>query len=443
MQPDVLDLLAQVRPADVHLVRVLREQRLRQRLARDDPVLAGVRLERPHRGDDDGRVRREARGPALDVEEPLGAHVGAEPGLGDQVVAGVDADQVGHHRRVAVRDVAERPGVHEDRRVLQRLQQVRRHRVAHDHGHRAGTADVLGGHRLAVARVADDDPAEPLAHLLHRAGQREDRHHLRRRGDVEPGLAGDTVHPGAEPDDHVAQHPVVDVEHAPPGDVVLVDLAVVALEQVVVQHRREHVVRGGDGVEVAGEVQVERLHRHHLRVAAARRAALDAEGRAHRRLPDGHRGALADVAHGLAEADRGGGLALTERGRGDGRDHHVLGLRPVGQLVDRVELDLGDVAAVRGDQVRRDAHLGGDVDQRPQRRRLGDLEVGRKPGHQAEPRCRAQLLGLVGAFPREVGVVAAEVAVGRGLAEDRPVAAAGAGGTPQGAGRSARRPACG
>src|SRR5271165_2879769 len=44
---------------------------------------------------------------ALDVEEPLRAHVGAEPGLGDQELAGVDADQVGHHTRVAVGDVAE------------------------------------------------------------------------------------------------------------------------------------------------------------------------------------------------------------------------------------------------------------------------------------------------------------------------------------------------
>ena len=85
----------------------------------------------------------------------------------------------------------------------------------------------------------------------------------------------------AEADDDVAQRPVVDVEHAAPGDVVQVEAELVALVQVVVDHRRQQVVRRGDGVEVAGEVQVEQLHRDHLAVAAAGRAALDAEGRAH------------------------------------------------------------------------------------------------------------------------------------------------------------------
>ena len=61
VQPDVLDLLAQVGAADVDLVGVLGEQLLRQRPAGDDLVLAGVRLERPHRGDDHGGVGREAR----------------------------------------------------------------------------------------------------------------------------------------------------------------------------------------------------------------------------------------------------------------------------------------------------------------------------------------------------------------------------------------------
>jgi hypothetical protein len=48
--------------------------------------------------------------------------------------------------------------------------------------------------------------------------------------------------------------------------------------------RRQQVVRQRNGVEVAGEVQVDVLHRHHLRVAAAGRAALHAEHRAQRGL---------------------------------------------------------------------------------------------------------------------------------------------------------------
>ena len=125
-----------------------------------------------------------------------------------------------------------------------------------------------------------------------------------------------------------------------------VEVELVALVQVVVDHRRQQVVGSGDGVEVAGEVQVEQLHRDDLAVAAAGGAALDAERRAHRRLAQADRGLLADVLHRLAEADRGGGLAFAERRRRDRGDHDVLRLRPVGQLVDRFEPDLGQIVAV-------------------------------------------------------------------------------------------------
>jgi hypothetical protein len=164
---------------------------------------------------------------------------------------------------------------------------------------------------------------------------------------------------------------------------VLVDAERVALVQMVVEQGGEHVVRGRDGMEVAGEVQVQRLHRHHLGVAAARGAALDTERRPHRRLPDRHRGALADVPHRLAEPHRRGGLALAERGRSDRGYQHVLGPRPVGQLFDRGQLELRDLPPVRSDQVRPDPHPGGDVGQRVQRRSLRDRQVGRECPHRA------------------------------------------------------------
>ena len=121
MDPHVLELLAQVGAALVHLVGVLRQQRVGQRPTGDDVVLAAVRLQPADGGDEHGGVGREPRHAALDVEEPFGAHVGTEAGLGDEVVAHVDADEVGDDRRVAGGDVAERPGVDEHRCVLERL----------------------------------------------------------------------------------------------------------------------------------------------------------------------------------------------------------------------------------------------------------------------------------------------------------------------------------
>ena len=61
----------------------------------------------------------------------------------------------------------------------------------------------------------------------------------------------------------------------------------VAVQDRGVEHRREQVVGGADGVDVAGEVQVEVLHRDDLGHAAAGGAALDAEHRARARARAG------------------------------------------------------------------------------------------------------------------------------------------------------------
>ena len=221
-----------------------------------------------------------------------------------------------------------------------------------------------------------------------RGGQRQHGHHLRGRRDVEPALAGDAVLLRAEADHDVAQRTIVDVQHAAPRDVVEVEAERVALVEVVVEDGGQQVVRRGHGVEVTGEVQVEQLHGDDLAVAAAGRAALDPERRTHRRLADGDRRLLADVAEGLAQPDRRGRLALPQRRRRDGRDDHVARPRPIGQLLDGVELHLGHRVAVGLEQVRPDAHLRRDVRQWLQRGVLSDLEVGRERHSRALLRAR-------------------------------------------------------
>ena len=84
---------------------------------------------------------------------------------------------------------------------------------------------------------------------------------------------------------------------------------------VVVDQRGEQVVRERDRGEVAGEVEVDVLHRHHLRVAAAGRAALHAEHRAERRLAQADDRLLADAVERIAQADRRGRLAFARRRR--------------------------------------------------------------------------------------------------------------------------------
>ena len=67
------------------------------------------------------------------------------------------------------------------------------------------------------------------------------------------------------------------------------------------EHRREEVVRGADRVDVAGEVEVEVLHRHDLGVAGTGRAALDPEHGPERRLAQAEDGVAADRAEALRE----------------------------------------------------------------------------------------------------------------------------------------------
>ena len=77
-----------------------------------------------------------------------------KPRLGDDVVAELEADEVGDERRVAVGDVGERAAVDERGLALERLHEVRLDRVLEEHGHRAGRLQLLGRDRLALPRVA-------------------------------------------------------------------------------------------------------------------------------------------------------------------------------------------------------------------------------------------------------------------------------------------------
>ena len=313
--------------------------------------------------------------PADDVHELLHAHVRAEAGLRDHVVGHLERDAVGDERVVAVRDVRERAAVHERGLALERLHEVRLDRVLQQHGHRAGAADLLGGDGLAGAGVGDRDRAEPLAEIGEVRGEREDRHHLGGRRDVEAGLAREAVRRAAEARDDVAQAAVVHVDAAAPGDRVRVDVELVAVHHVRVEERGEQVVGGRDRVHVAGEVEVQVLHRHDLRVAGAGRAALDAEDRPERGLAQAEQRPLADRAHALRERDRRRRLALAGLGRRDRRDADDLAVGAAGEPLEHAQIDLGLVLAVLLDLVVQQACLGGDLGDGPKDGFLGDLET--------------------------------------------------------------------
>ena len=69
----------------------------------------------------------------------------------------------------------------------------------------------------------------------------------------------------------------------------------VALLNMVIEHSRKQIVCRAYGMEIAGEVQIYVLHGHHLGISAARRAALYAEYRPQRRLPQRNNRILANA----------------------------------------------------------------------------------------------------------------------------------------------------
>ena len=98
---------------------------------------AAMHLERADGRDDHDAVGLQAGLAALDVEEFLGAEIGAEAGFGHDVVGELERGGGRRHRVAAMRDVGERAAMDEGRRAFQRLHQVRRDRVLQQRRHGA------------------------------------------------------------------------------------------------------------------------------------------------------------------------------------------------------------------------------------------------------------------------------------------------------------------
>ena len=75
------------------------------------------------------------------------------------------------------------------------------------------------------------------------------------------------------------------------------------MKQFVIDHRGQQIIRCGYRVDVSGEIEIERFHRHDLRISAACCATFDPECRSLRRLSKADDRAFADELHRLAEAD--------------------------------------------------------------------------------------------------------------------------------------------
>ena len=257
-------------------------------------------------------------------------------------------------------NVRERPRVHEGELLFERLEYVRHDRVFEENRHGAGDTEVFGGYGLAGLVEPEHDAADAAAQVGHIHRQGQDGHDLAGDGDVEAGFAQGPVVDAAHADDDAAQRPVVHVEHAVPPHLVGIDIELMQTQlfeiglgpsrfvvHARVERRRTEVVGSGYRVDVARQVKIEIGHGHDLRIAAAGGPALDAEGRAHRGLPDRRYRLFADEAEALREPDGRRGFALAQ-GRGRYRsDIDVFRAHlSVANFLDELEPNFGLVRAV-------------------------------------------------------------------------------------------------
>ena len=155
-----------------------------------------------------------------------------------------------------------------------------------------------------------------------------------------------------QPDDDVSQSTVVHIHHPTPRDPARVQPQLIPVMHMIVHQRRKQIVRQPDGGEVPGEMQVDVLHRNHLREPSPRRASLHSKDGAERRLPQGDRGLLPDSIQRVRESDRGRRLPLARRSRRDGGDQNQFPVRLFRKPLRQVGGKFGLEVSVRTNVVR-------------------------------------------------------------------------------------------
>ena len=279
--------------------------------------------------------RCQPRHAALDVHELFSTQVGAEACLGDAVVCQLQGQLGGTHRVAAVGDVGKGTAVHQGRGVLQGLDQVGLDGVLEQGSHRTFSLEIPAVDRISGIGIGHQNIAQTLLEVGQVRSQAEDRHHLTGYGDLEAIFSGGAVCLAAQTDDGVAQGTVVHIQAALEENTAGVDAQYIALLDMVVDEGAEQVVGGGDGMHIAGEVEVDVLHGDNLGIAAAGSTALDAEYRAERGLTQGDDSLLADAGHRLTQTYGGGSFALTGGSGVDGGNQDQFAVFPVSQtLVD-------------------------------------------------------------------------------------------------------------
>ena len=256
---------------------------------------------------------------ALDIQELLSTQVSAEACLCDGVISQVQAHLGSGYGVTAVRDICEGSAVYDSRYMLQSLYQVRLQSVLQKSCHSALCVQIACGNRLLLGNlsvcISDDDSCKSFLQVCDVLSQTQNSHDLGCYGDIVAVLSRHTVGLSAKSVYYITQLTVVHIYASSPGNLSRVDVQSIALEDMVINHGCQQVVRCADSVEVAGEVKVDILHGNYLCVSAACCSALYAEYRSQGRLTKSYHNLLANLLHTVCQTYGCGGLSFSCRSR--------------------------------------------------------------------------------------------------------------------------------
>ena len=338
---DIADVLEEVGKTPLKGFQVLRVQ--------ISLGYAAVVLKASDCRNDNDRVGLKACHAALDVEELLCSQVRAESGLSDCIISQLQGHLGCSDGVAAVRDVGEGAAMYDRGNVLKGLYEVGLEGVLEKGCHSALCVQVACCDGLLLADfavcVADDDPGESLLEIVNVAGQAQNCHDLGSYSDVVAVLTGCAVDSSAQAVHYEAELAVIHIHASSPCDLAGIDIKLISLIDVVVDHSCQQVVRRADGVEVACEVQVNVLHGNDLRIAAACGAALDAEDRSEGGLAERHHDLLAKLLKAVSQTDGRCGLAFARRCGVHSCHKDQLAVSALG-ILEKLVVDLGLVFAV-------------------------------------------------------------------------------------------------
>ena len=174
-------------------------------------------------------------------------------------------------------NVGEGTAMNQGRRAPGGLNQIRPDGILQQDGHCPRRVDIPGGDHFPLPGPADDNAGQPPGEIIRSFGKAQDGHDLGSRGDIETAFPGKSIRDPAEREGDLPKGPIVHVEDTRPTDPPGVQAGPVFPIDVIVDHRRQQIVRGRYGVEIPGEMQVDVVRRLDGRLAAAGPAAFHAK----------------------------------------------------------------------------------------------------------------------------------------------------------------------